>query len=858
MKVTYLRLENFSVIYVGQNKDFIEINFTGSNNKIVSIQGTNGKGKSGLISNISPFAYPTSIDERSSLSAIREYKNGYKEIHYKKDKDKFIIKHYYKANKNGSHSVKSYFSINGEELNDNGNVTSFNSLVEIHFGLTQDMMRLIRLGSNVNSFVSLTPARRKEYIGSLIEEIDMYMKIYKKINDDIKVVKVLLSSNSTNLYNCHISDIIVEEERLSNLDNQVKQFEKERDEIVSKISKIQSLIRENNIEDLKRKRQEAEASIFDFRKTEEKIKSLSLEKVTIEQLINKRSDLVNQRIDIQSKINSYRISIDNTLKNIERLELSIKKIDVNNDIESIINTISSLKISISNTPSIIKNFNSNGCTSEEVYQIINKLSSFNQINQMILTLGNKPIDIYLKLKRENKSIDLFIKTQLKKNISRVNDDDIKRLISQVFQDDSIITPNCDTQFADCPYYRFSELINSIKDKLDEELLDDETLRYIQIISNNIDNILNDIDRISYVNIPDKLRDGLKEDVLLNRLQNKLSLFDITDFQEYLTVLREYELMQQNIEKLKQYEHQLSIYKRSGIDNQLNEIKALQENILFYKNNIFTLDKEIESVSIKLNDIDDKIGLVTKYGDSKKYKKIMESTLESTNKLLIPLESASSEKMELQFKLSSLNSTISSMRNDIKILDNKINEYKRLLREEELLSKKYKDLSIILESVSTKKGIPVLYMKAYLGKIQKLANNLLKIIYEDNLQLAKFKVSQETFEIPYIKNGTKIPDVKYASQSEVPLITMALSFALANKASGNYNILLLDEMDAGLDEYNRMAFLRMLDRQMKELKAEQVFIISHNLNSITDIPIDVIRLSDIGANSRLQNIIYENE
>ena len=51
-------------------------------------------------------------------------------------------------------------------------------------------MRLIRIGTNVNSFVTLSPAKRKEYIGKLIEEIDLYLKIYNKDNvgdDDIYI-----------------------------------------------------------------------------------------------------------------------------------------------------------------------------------------------------------------------------------------------------------------------------------------------------------------------------------------------------------------------------------------------------------------------------------------------------------------------------------------------------------------------------------------------------------------------------------------------------------------------------------------------------------------------------------------------
>jgi chromosome segregation ATPase len=107
----------------------------------------------------------------------------------------------------------------------------------------------------------------------------------------------------------------------------------------------------------------------------------------------------------------------------------------------------------------------------------------------------------------------------------------------------------------------------------------------------------------------------------------------------------------------------------------------------------------------------------------------------------------------------------------------------------------------------------------------------------------------------MRNGVIIPDVKYASQSEIALITMALSFALADNASGDYNILLLDEIDAALDPTNRLAFLEMLDKQMVELNAEQVFIISHNLSTMVNMPMDVILLSDANVNSKLHNVIY---
>lgn len=853
MRISYIRLENFAVIYVGQQKDYIEIEFPKSGNKIVSIQGSNGSAKSGLISQLTPFAYPTSIDERSSLSTIREGHNGYKEIHYEKEDKEYIIKHYYKASKN-THTVKSYISLNGEELNENGNVTSFNSLIQIHFGLTQDMMRLLRMGSNVNSFISLTPAKRKEYIGSLIDEIDIYMKIYKKINDDLKVLKVLKTSNTSNLYNCHISDIHLEEENLSELNKTIKENERYREEIVKKLDRIYSLEKENNIDELKRRQRELESSIYEFNKTESTIKENGLSNSSLEDLINQRNILMNDKIDVQSKINSYRLSIDTLLQNIERLNISIQKVSSDHDMDTLIRLIQELKSSIEISDKNLKSFHTD-MTYNEISSMIYKFQSFNTISQQLYSFGKKSIALYLKLIYENKSVEKFLKDQTKKLHSSLNDMDIKALMDKLFDDEQVISPNCVDEFRNCPYYRFSEVLDKIHDRLSNEY-DSETLRYIQIISNNIDNILNDLDRMRTKNIPDALVEVIKEKTICDRLEKNLPLIEIQPFQNYLYLVKEYENLQSSKEKLKQYEYQLSIYKKSGIDNQLNEIKQNKESIDFYKNNIETLTNQIQTIERNIHQLELHIGLLSKYQEEKKYQKMTKQSLDDTNKLLLPLENATKEKSELQFKLQHVDSNIHMNQDRYKTLEYKINEYKRLLEEEKVIAKKHHDLSMILESVSTKKGIPVLYMKTYLGRIQKLSNDLLSIIYSGSFRLASFKVTQETFEIPYIKNGSKIPDVRYASQSEIPLATMALSFALSNRASSSYNIILLDEMDAGFDEHNRNAFLKMLSEQIRLLKAEQVFIISHNINNIIDIPIDVIKMSDNVPISKLQNIIYE--
>lgn len=856
MRVTYLKLENVAGIYVGLNRKVLEIDFQNAANKIVSIQGANGRGKTVLLSSITPFASTTSLDERSTLNYILNGKSGYKEIRYVCDEDSIVIKHYYKPNKSEGHSVKSYFSLNGEELNENGNVTSFLALVERHMGITQEMMRLIRLGTNVNSFVTLNPTRRKEYVGKLIEEIDMYMRIYKAIGEDIRVTKALLATNSSNIYNCHIDDPIVQEERLKELGKEIKRGEKERDGLIREISKLEALIADNDIDDLRRKLQDSESSIRELERMHQKIIEAHLEGTSVEQLIARRTDLSDARVDIQAKINSYRISIDSKLKMIERLDASVRKVTVNSDVTGLLNAIEQSRRSVESVPESIRSFKPLGATSDEVYRLITMLQSFNQIAQTIYSFGSKPIDMYLKLKRENRSVDKFLQDQQKKIASKINQDDVRTLLSQMFAEDVIIMPNCDTEYQGCPYYRFAETITALRDKVEEDTLDGETLRYIQVISRNIDNMLNEIDRNTRVLIPDKMKEILTERSILDRLEQRLALFDYGDLQDYMNILREHELYRQNIERLQQYESQLAVYKQSGVDAQMNEINEQKQSIEFYRKNIGALESQLEDLKQRLADVDRHIALVSRYSEQSKTRKILESSVESTKKLLGPLENAANQIRDLRWSLNHANNAISSARDQQRQLDVKLTDYNRLIRENEKLSTKLNELNIIRESVSTRKGIPVIYMKKYLGRIQRVANNLLKMIYDGELYLDDFYVTQDTFEIPYIKNGSRIPDVKFASQSENALMTMALSFALMNRATGKYNVLLLDEVDAGLDDENRAAFLQMLDAQMRELKAEQAFMISHNMSQMINIPMDCIQMSDIGMRSKLQNVIYK--
>ena len=711
MKVTYLKLENVAGLVVGSNLDSFEIDFTKSTNKIIAIVSSNSTGKSVLLSSIHPFSGVCTLDERSTLPYIVVGKNGYKEIHYANGLDEYIIKHYFKANRD-THSVKSYFMKNGVELNENGNVTSFNALVETHFGLTQEMMRLIRIGSNVSSFISLSPAKRKEYIGKLIEEIDLYIQIYKKINDDIRVVKTMLQANNTSLRNCHITDINVEEDSLSSLGKDIKKYERERDEIISQISSIDSLMKHNDIDKLRSQKIEAESSISEYNSLKRDVEDNKIGDTQLDDLIEDRNKLLNTRVDIQAKINSFRLAIDQLSTQIERLDVNLKKVSSNNDLNSLTNAIDRIKEAINNTPNMIKDMVV-GESSDNVYKILIRMQSLNQISKMIIAFGNKPIEIYYKLYSEKKSVETWLQKQIKSKESSIKKDDLQTLLNIVFEEDMIIMPNCDTEFHDCPYYRLNDSIKNMKEKMDDKLYDNETLNHIKIISDNVALVFNVIDDLGTMSIPAKLKDEYSYKNAIKRLNDHLPFFDLHYLEEYLGIVKDSEIYRQNLLTLKDYEHRLMMYHKSGVESIVEEINQHKQEISSYSENIQSLQTDLKNVNAEISKVDSLITLLAKFNDLKKYKKQFESTLEHVAKLLAPLETANSERKELDFKLRNMTNLIASCREQQRLLEAKINNYNRLIEEEKVLSKKNRDLTMILDAVSTKKGIPVFYMKKYL-------------------------------------------------------------------------------------------------------------------------------------------------
>ena len=159
-----------------------------------------------------------------------------------------------------------------------------------------------------------------------------------------------------------------------------------------------------------------------------------------------------------------------------------------------------------------------------------------------------------------------------------------------------------------------------------------------------------------------------------------------------------------------------------------------------------------------------------------------------------------------------------------------------------MNDKYEELSILREALSSNKGIPLLFIQLYLKNTRILANKLLQNVFEGDLEISEFIINEKEFKIPYTRHGIEVSDVVYASQGESSFLSIALSFALMQQSLKSYNVMLLDEIDATLDQSNRNTFISILEQQLEEIGCEQVFMITHN-NVFDNYPVDILRTSN---------------
>ena len=879
MKITYLRLKNFSTIESGMNKKSIEIDFTKCKNNIILLVGGNGTGKTSLFSSLHPFAYPGNMDVRSNSTMILEGHDGEKEIHYSNGLNEYVIMHYYKNTKKGL-TVKSFISKNGTELNPNGNVTSFNEIVNVELGILPEHMKLIRLGSNVTNLIDMKAVDRKNAVSILFSELDVWSELYKKVNEDNRMLKSLINTVASKLQKLNINDLedVTNNIKMINID--ILHAKKNLDELTKRLGVIEGSINtlipegisafKDNLSNIKAKYKSIQN---DISKLYNKINSFNIiltddiDKHISE--VNKSIDKVSNDIDVKDtllkeyndRLNDYMNQLDDCNKQLATMTSSDEK----ESLEDLIKTLNKK----------LKSFPDYGdfkmhMSKDALMLSINVLTEIDRQVSILYEFGYDVVDKCIALIMERVDINQYVSKEVDKIDKKIIDITSQFKANNTLKDDIILYRPPDCMDDTCPYLDIYERFFKPKDVTNESVSSLETKREsllaLKDVASNIDYI------IRIINANKSLSDGLLKyninyltfDHISYAIIKRLPIYDERIITDIIADIEDYE----EYEKTK---------------SQLQTLSLEYANVKINDNLLDSLNKDKSSLNEKIHDTDIKISGLQKeikhlksnkdilsqhLSDSLEYKELNDSLhelIDAGDKLSDVIKEKESILESISAKIediSMIREQIISHQNKIRDLDNRLfnekyreREYITLTKEKELLADRYEEISITKEALSSTKGAPLLFIQLYLQSSTIFINKILNSVC-DNFEIAGFNITESEFNIPYIKNGIEISDITHASQGERTFLSLALSYALIQNSIKDYNIMLLDEIDSTLDTKNRAIFLNILLHLMELGDSEQMFLITHN-NMFDSYPVDVIMTSDISLdNYKNANIIFK--
>lgn len=871
MKITYLKLKNFVNIISGMKKSEIEIDFNKSKNKLIVLSGKNGSGKTSILSELHPFASCGNMDVRSDSCLIKEGMDGYKEIHIQDKDNEYIIKHFYMF-KNKNKSVKSYISKNGEELNSNGNVKSFKEQVYNELGIDQDLLKLMRLGSNVTSLINMKATNRKSFATKLFSDIDIYNNFYKKVSEEYRNVRAVMKNISDKLSKYNVSDIGDFENEITILSNRISNNEKEKHSLIKEIAINETKLKNiecSDYDDINLQWQRLNEIISSSEKNLVLIKDITNTeteyKLLSERNINKLDKIIDSKIAIINKEISEKDIYYNQIQDLEnKLKTSVSTTRLNTiekNIESYDKKISKLIFSLTNRTRYDKN---------ELLRLKDNIrlvmQTYNSLNQYKPSNVRMIADLILKNKNVEKELGNN-KIKIENEIDKLNKVSIKNNILEDILGKNNISFSCDTE---CPYIDFyNNLTNKLNKKYDDadrlielkkELNDYDELYDIYRVMSNIIDIINSLELkcdipIEY-NANTILTNICKRKPLVNTALLNLAIDDSESF----------ELLDEYMNDRDKIVEEFKTIKDFGLDT-----ISIENQILQIREKINKNDEIIKKTQEEMNKLkDDKDIIIKKDEEILKALRLKENLnqlkedFKDVDYRLKVIQSNITLKQELERSNLQLQNTLDKINSNIQLdnkhkegLDYKLKEYSNLTKEYNALNLLFKDINEIRDALNASTGIPLLYLNVYLKNCPILMNTLLESVFDGQLQIDSFIINENEFRIPFITKGILVPDIINASQGESSFISIVLSLSLIIQSMTSYDIICLDELDGPLDNKNRQEFINILYKFIEQVNCEQVFLITHN-NMFDNEPVDLILTSDTDIdNFKYGNIIFKN-
>lgn len=816
----------------------ISFDFSKITKPIIQIYGKNRCGKTVLLQQLHPYSsINLNGDERSDLSLILPKEVGIKEIIYEVNGSVYTITHTYSPTKSG-HTISSSLLCDGKELNPSGGVTIFNDLIDRIFGINKYSYQLIINGTNLQSFGTMSITQRKNLMNKAMG-IDIYDKIHKLATDDYRYTNKLITSlNNTkefvlqtygsyeNMCTLHT----YKKNEVETLENQLLNMKSELDILQGKISTIRQQNPHFELNDINQ-------SLVAYKNVVESIGSFDND--TYDKLVQKQIDLNNQISSTKNERSMLLRDLDDLYKQKEDIQTTMMNSKrMSSDYNEMINTKKELEYKISNIQ--IDEFTS--APSQHFRSMLSQAQSINSLCKDIKTCLNQTLlNMFADMLENNIDISSFL---VREGAALMDSEKEKSAISRVRETINSIEGEIheECKHVDCLYWKTYEVLQTYF-KSYQTATGSNLTQYDLEQFEHAHKCVQMIRRMCSLDMAKEIKSMFQVDRIVRNIASGLYGVDTERITYLMEEAAKVELKQQLTSQLNDVTKSIENMETLLVptNNMDDALSAIDQKIQMVRNEETQLTQQISQFENDLNINTNQRSLVSKI----KNVNVTELSIRSKKLegLIRTLDESEMRYNELFSQCSEISTRLSGLKSELKRVEDAHNQYDSTVVEVEKHVLSNKRYNIIAEATSSTKGKPVIAIREKVEDALHLTNRLLDVMYDKEIQMLKPVIDETHFTLPFRSGSNISSDIRYGSQSESTLLSLALSLSLASSLT-SYNIPLIDEMDAALDAEMRDSFLMMLQEIMSVLKMEQMFIISHSTQpGAYDHAVHVVNISE---------------
>lgn len=883
-KLVRFEATNVAGFQAGMGRKSIDIDLRKYADKdIFVIIGDNGVGKSTFLSMIHPWSSPT--DGRSKF--IVQGKEGIIKREYQGDDGTTLIsKCIYTPKKGEGHNGKYHLELIKEdgdriELNPNGNLSSYQSLLYTYFGINKDFLSFASYNTAVSSIVSMTDAERKASVDSLIPNVKRYEVAYGILNEKYKELNSMIRNIAQKIVSLRDEESL--ESDFKRLTEEMQKFTEEREDRIKKLSKMEGRLRElTSGTDVDEMINHYNAMVVNLASFDSEIDRTYAELMRL-------YDKLDIEPDRPGSVNFK--GIDAISSNIMKYERKIASsagalTGYKGRVEQLRNELNQTEHDIAETESVLYSIQTqdigelektkkayleqltslrythmqdkfDGMTYDEAIQFSRIVVMMDQMIHALYDEYGEIVSLYFGSDNwgeytQNTSDRITTLTATIQTSTAKKDQIYRTLIEkeQYKQLQSILDKRPKTCTIDtCPFISTALKYQGIADEIAvlKDQLKDISIQLTELTHECSDAekklaIHNDAQTLiqylqgnghllaKYLGITD-----LK--VLYKAISNGTwgNLLDIMKLKEIASILSEKELyLQITKQRIPEIDHAIELAKVYGTNRDLlsHQLDRLNHTRQILRDELTTHKMHISISEQQCDRYNKSLALWRRVSECiDRYRKLITEQLETQAqvseqdekiKKIKDLIDRCGEQKEIIRELDDLIRARNPKREQVKL---DLDAVRRLKIEKLEVERDFTVINVIRSIVSPGKMIRRELIDIYMYDICTIANQLLLNTFDGKLYLKEFLISDKQFTIPYVYNGSEGSDISFASASQQSTIASAISLAILSKLVDKYGIYTTDEQDGPLNPKNKGAFVHILTSQMRYVGVNQAFIIT---------------------------------